>query len=444
MEVSSQERRRISQWRKFTAEDVAFTLGFTKDPQNKLGRRGATLGYAYHIIDDYTIDVFREDGKVVDPVLPSFWLSIHMLSKATVTRMAPGKLAREPIGTGPFQFVGWRDGEQITLEAFDRYWGGRPRIDRVIIKTIPEMATRVVALKTGEVDLIADVPPEEVKSLEANPNIKILKEPSLYNMHAVLRTEIPPFKDDLNLRMAVAHAINVEAICKDILGGYAIPVGSVVPPAAFGFNKSLNPYKYDPGLAKEYLKKSGYKGEEIGILSSTGRYLKDIEINTAVEGWLKAIGINTRLKLVDWPTWMSLFNQHKIEPICLLGWADRSGDGAENLYNSSHSRSPNSFYGEKGIPGVDELIDLAATNFDPKVRREAIEKAQEVTYQYVAYAFNYVPVKVYGARKNVMDTGQTNQCAFLMKTTNYEQVICSIEREKIPFAIHDPKYDAGV
>jgi len=98
---------------------------------------------------------------------------------------------------------------------------------------------------------------------------------------------------------------------------------------------------------------------------------------------------------------MSLYNQHKIEPICLEGWAARSGDGSENLFNTSHSGSPNSFYGEKGIPGVDELIDLAGTNFDPKVRREAIEKAEELTHNYVAFAFNYVPVKVYGTRKNV-------------------------------------------
>jgi len=385
---------------KFTAEDVAFTIDFTKKPENKLSRRGRVAGYTYKIIDDYTIDVFREDGKPVDPILPSFWLPIQMLSKSTVTKTTLPKLAREPIGTGPFQFVEWKDGEQITLKAYDRYWRGRPKIDRVIFKSIPEMATRVVALKAGNVDLISEVPPEEIKSLEADPKLKILKKPSLANLHLTLRTDIPPFKDNINFRKAVAHAVNVEEVCKNILGGNATPVGSIVPPLAFGY-KDIKPYKYDPNLAKEYLQKSGYKGEEINIQSTVGRYYKDIEINTAIDMWLKAIGMKTNLKMYDSPTWMSLFDTKKIDPICLILWTARSGDGVENLFNAVHSSSASCFHGPKGVPGVDELVDLARTNFDPKVRKEAIEKAQILLYDYVAFPMTYVPITVYGVRKNI-------------------------------------------
>lgn len=385
----------------FTAEDVAFTLDFTNNPQNKLGRRGKIKGYAYKIIDDYTIDVFREDGKTVDPVLPPTWCPVHILSKETVTKMAPGEFPRNPIGTGPFQFVEWKQGEQITLKAFDKYWGGKPKIDKIIYKSIPEMATRVVALKTGDVDIIPDVPPEEIKGLEADPNVRVVKKSSLYVMQLSLRCDVPPFKDNINLRKAVAHAIDVEAICKNIFGGNAIPVGSVNPPAAYGFNANLKPYKYDPALAKDYLGKSGYKGEEIAIQSSTGRYLKDIEFNTAVEAYLKAIGMNVKLRMYDWPTWINLENTRKVDPIRQLGWAARTGDGAENIFNTTHSVSPYSWYGEKGIPGVDEALDTAGTNFDQKVRKEMIEKAQELLYNYYGNALCYVPIKVYGIRKNV-------------------------------------------
>ena len=386
---------------KFTAEDVGFTIDFSKKPENKLGRRGKVVGYTYKIVDDYTIDIFREDGKPVDPVLPSAWLPIHMLSKPTVTKMAVGEFPRKPIGTGPFQFVEWKEGEQITLKAFDKYWGGKPKIDRVIFKAIPELATRLVALKTGEVDVIRDIPAEEIKSLQADPNIRVVEKPSLYSMHLVIRSDMPPFKDNIDLRKAVAHAINAEAICKDILGGFAIAEGQVNPPAAFGYNKNLKPYKYDPELAKEYLKKAGYKGEEISIQSSTGRYLKDIEITTAVEMFLKEVGFRTRLNMYDWPTWMDKYNTKKIDLLLYEGWAARSGDAAENLYNVFHSKSPFCYYGEKGIPGVDELIDTAATNFDPEVRRQALGKAQEIVHDYYACGFYSTPLKVYGVRKNV-------------------------------------------
>ncbi len=386
---------------KFTAEDVAFTIDFTKKAENKIGRRGLVLGYTYKVFDEFTIDVFREDEKPVDPILPLVWYMVQIVSKNTLSKTTPEKLSREPVGTGPFQFVEWRDGEQITLKAFDKYWGGRSKIDRVVVKTIPEMATRIVALRTGDVDIISDVPPEEVRPLESDPNLKITKKEALLNNHVTLRSDIPPFKDNINLRKAIAHAINVEEICKNILGGYAIPLGSVVPYGAFGYNEKLKPYKYDTQLAKEYLKQAGYKGEEIAIQSSSGRYSKDIEINTAIEGSLKAIGIKTKLNLYDWPTWINLYNTRKMDPIFLTQWPSRSADGAETLFNACYSRSAGSWYGEKGVPGVDESIDIARTNFDPKVRREAIEKAQELLYNYVAFAMTYTPIKLYGMRKNV-------------------------------------------
>jgi ABC-type transport system substrate-binding protein len=273
-------------------------------------------------------------------------------------------------------------------------------------------------VKTGDIDLISDVLPEEIESLEADPNVKILKKPSLYNMMLTLRSDEGPFKDDINLRKAVAHAIDIKAICKEILGGYAVPIGSVVPVDAFGYNKNLKPYKYDPKLAKEYLKKSDYKGEEIAIQSSTGRYIKDIEINTAIEGWLKAIGIKAKLRLYDWPTWMNLFSEKKADPIMLLGWTARSGDGAENLFNTSHSDSPYSFYGENGIPGVDEEIDTAGTSFDPKIRKEAIEKAQKLLYDHVAFGFNYVPVKIYALQKNVKWTPRADEAMVISLETD--------------------------
>ncbi len=403
---------------KFTAEDVIFTLDFTKNPENKLGRRAKIKGYAWKMIDDYTVDVFREDGKLVDPLMPPVWLPIQMLPKDTVSKMALGELARRPIGTGPFRFVEWRDGEQVTLEAFDGYWGGRPKIDKVIFKTIPEIATRIVAVKTGDVDLISDVPPEEIESLEADPNVKVIKKPSLYNMMLTLRCDEGPFKDDINLRKAVAYAIDIDAISNDLLGGYATPLPSVVPSAAFGYNKNLKPYKYDPKLAKEYLKKSGYKGEVITIQSSTGRYLKDIEINTAIEAWLKAIGIKTKLNFYDWPTWMNLEHTRKTDHIRLLGWTARSGDGAENLFNTSHSDSPYSWYGEKGVSGVDEAIDTAGTSFDPKIRKEAIEKAQKLLHDYVAFGFNYGPIKVYALRKNVKWTPRADEAMVIPPETD--------------------------
>jgi peptide/nickel transport system substrate-binding protein len=199
----------------------------------------------------------------------------------------------------------------------------------------------------------------------------------------------------------VAHAIDSETICKQVIGGFAVPVGSITPSTAFGYNENVKPYKYDPQLAKQYLENSGYKGEVIDFLSTNGKYFMDMEVNTAIAGYLKAIGINVNLQLTDWPSWMAKFNSRKIEPICLYGWCDNSGDAVENLFDFAHKRSPYNWSDEKGIAGLDKLIDTAQTVVDMKIRGEALEKANQLLNEYYHCGLYYNPVKVFGARKGI-------------------------------------------
>lgn len=385
---------------KFTAEDVGFTIDMAKDPKNKCLRRGMVKGYTYNIVDDYTIDIIDETGGL-DPILPAVWWPINIVPKDTFTKMGIDKFSRNPIGTGPFQFVEWKEGEHLILTAFDKYWAGKPRIDKIIIKTIPELASRLIGLKTGNLDIIQDINPSELKSVREDPKLEIKTKESLYQMHLQLRCDIPPFKDNINLRKAVAHAIDAEMICKQILGGLGVPAGSITPSSAFGYNKSIKPYKYDPKLAKEYLTKSGYKGETIYMISSTGRYLMDVEINNAVAGYLKAIGIKAEVQLVDWTTWYDKFRTKTMAPIFLLGWADNSGDGVENLFDTAHKDSPYHWLDKDGIPEVNKLVNIARTVQDSKVRREAMEKANQILHDYYYYAMIYTPMKVSGVRKGI-------------------------------------------
>jgi peptide/nickel transport system substrate-binding protein len=397
---------------KFTAKDVAFTIDYAKDPKNKCERRGLVKDYTYEIIDDYTINIIHEKGTI-DPILPAVWYCILILPADGVAKIGIDKFTQGPIGTGPFQFVEWKKGEHVILKAYDKYWGGKAKIDTIIYKTIPEAATRIVGLKTGDLDIITDPPPVEVKSIEANPKLEIRKKASLYSMHLQLRCDISPFKDNINLRKAVGHAIDSEAITKQVLGGFGIPEGSVTPNTAFGYNKNVKPYKYDPGLAKEFLKKSGYKGEEIKYVSSNGRYFMDIEVNTAIAGYLKAIGLNIKLELNDWPTWIDKFTNHKIEPIFLVGWCDNSGDGVENLFDTAHIDSPYNWLDKGGIPEVNQLITTAKTVLDKNARREAMEKANQILNDYYYYGMCYTPVKVFGVRKGVKWSPRADETIYI-------------------------------
>lgn len=399
---------KFSNGEEFTAEDVAFSINLCQDPETKCQRRGLLKKYTAEVVDDYTIDIIHEKGTV-DPILPAAWYCIRIIPKDTFSEMGMEKYSRAPIGTGSFQIAEWKEGEHLILKANENYWGGRPKIDKIIIQSIPETATRVIGLKTGELDLIENIPPAEVKSIKENPDIEIRKKPSLWVMHLQLRCDEPPFKDKINLRKAVAHAINVNAIAEEVLGGFAIPVGGITPPDAFGYNESLKPHKYDPDLAKEYLKKAGYKGEEIQLITSNGRYFMDIDVNTAVEGYLKAIGMNTRMTLSDWPTWITKWSNKKIESIHLVGWADNSGDGVENLYDVCHTDSPYDWLPEGGIKEANELIDIAKSNVESEERKRAIQKADQIMHDYYYWGMCYAPVKVYGVRKGLKWSPRADQ-----------------------------------
>jgi peptide/nickel transport system substrate-binding protein len=399
----------------FTAKDVAFTIDYVKDPKNKNERRGLVKDYSTKVIDDYTIDIIHNKGTI-DPILPAAWYTIRILPKDGMEKMGVDKFTQSPIGTGPYRFVEWKKGDSVTLKAYDKYWGGKAKIDTVIYKTIPEGTTRVVGLRTGDLDIIADPHPQEVASIEADKKLEIRKTTSLYLMHMQLRCDIPPFKDNINLRKAVGHAIDSEAIVKHVLGGYGIAEGSVTPPLAFGYNPKVKPYKYDPALAKEFLKKSGYKGEEIKYTSSNGRYFMDIEVNTAIAGYLKAIGLNVKLELYDWPTWMDKYNSRKIDPIFLVGWCDNSGDGSENLFDSAHIDSPYHWLDTGGIPEFNQLVTTAQTVTDPKVRREAMEKANLILHDYYYYGMCYTPVKVFGVKKGIKWSPRADEIIYVSNT----------------------------
>jgi len=397
----------------FTAEDVAFSINTCQDPKTKCTRRGMLKGIRVEIVDDYTVDIISDKG-VVNPILPAAWGDIRILPKDTFTKMGIEKFSRAPVGTGPFQFVEWKEGEHLILKAFDNYWRGRPKIDKIIIKTVPETAVRVIALKTGKLDIITNVPPEEVKSIDEDPNLEIVKKPSLWVMHHQFRCDRPPFQDNINLRKAVAHAIDSKTICEEILGGFGIPVPTVTPPLAFGYNESLKFHKYDPELAKEFLKKAGYKGEKIKMITSNGRYFMDIDVNSAVVGYLKAIGMNIELILSDWPTWVSKFDNRKIESIFLVGWCDNSGDGVENIYDVAHGNSNYHWLPKGGIKEVNQQVDIAKSSLDSNVRKAAIQKADEILHNYYYWAMCYAPIKIYGVKKGLRWTPRADE-TFIVK-----------------------------
>src|SRR5262245_25763702 len=164
---------------------------------------------------------------------------------------------RKPVGTGPFRFVSWTHGDHVELTANAGYWKpGIPRVEKVMVRFIPELSTRAAALRAGEIHVIDRVWPDMVQTLKATPGVKVLDTPALeaQRWHFQLARETVK---DVRVRKAVSLAIDRTVIIKDLLLGYGRPVVNPIPPGLIG-HTDLGQKPYDPDKARQLLKQAGH------------------------------------------------------------------------------------------------------------------------------------------------------------------------------------------
>src|SRR5213078_804567 len=161
-------------------------------------------------------------------------------------------------GTGPFKLEMWEPGVKVVLARNDAYWGGAPKIRQAIYVPIVEAQARLVALKTGDIDLTMDVPPDSLDELRRDPNIVVAESNSSAAWYVTLNTRHPILKDK-RVRQALNHAVNKDAIIRDILKGTATVSKSPLSPAYGPYHEDkVTAYPYDPAKAKALLKEAGY------------------------------------------------------------------------------------------------------------------------------------------------------------------------------------------
>jgi peptide/nickel transport system substrate-binding protein len=251
---------------------------------------------------------------------------------------------RNPVGTGPFKFLEWKEGDHILLEKNPSYWetdaaGGKlPYLDKVMIKIIVEPSTLVAALKTGEVDLINYASPQFVGELRKDPNLTALSAVggNWVCMHMNLAKD--PFTDKA-LRKAVTFAVDRKELLEKVEFGEGIvahgpispPMGAFYDPA---FESGKNGQHFDLEQAKAFMKQAKYDGRELLLLSvNTGAAPRRAEV---VQAHLAKIGVKVRIELADFPTFRRRWLQERQWDLVQVQW-DADLDPDETLYPELHS-----------------------------------------------------------------------------------------------------------
>ena len=221
-----------------TAEVVKFSFERLINPETKSPAAGlfGTLANV-EIVDRYTVNFVT---KVPDPIFPARLAGDlnFLVPMAYVKEKGEAALAQVPVGTGPYRFVEWRQGERVVLEANPNYWRGAPKqITRLVFRPIPDAATRVAALQSGAVDIINEVPIALLPTLKNDPRVYVtIAEASsgLFFIGVDVRFGGPVV--DKRVRQAMNYAVNVDSIIRNVMQGEAVRVPTLVGPFTWGYS----------------------------------------------------------------------------------------------------------------------------------------------------------------------------------------------------------------
>jgi peptide/nickel transport system substrate-binding protein len=378
----------------FDAKAVKWNLDRLIDPEVKVPIRAPYPISKTEVVDSHTVRV-----TLKNPFAPFIgalsWTTAGMLSPAAVDKEGNTyKNYSHVVGTGPYVFKERRKGETITVTKSARYWGKKPHYDTVIFRIVPEAATRESLLLAGQVDLIILPPVADLPALGRNKAVKVLLAPSDRTIFIAINTTKPLLKDP-RVRQALNHAVDKQAIIKNVLFGAADAMDAPMAPSLFGYCK-VGAYPHDPARAKKLLAEAGVKpGTQIQLIHPTGRYVQDKEGSEAVAGFLREVGLQVSLQTMDWPSYIKTITtpaDKSTTELHFLGWAPAFLDASQQMLQFLSTYAPpkgleTTFYAN---PEVDKLITAGDRELNPDKRQEIYCQASKKVWAEAPWIFLWV------------------------------------------------------
>ena len=288
-------------------------------------------------------------------------------------------------GTGPFKVVSWERDQEIVVERFDDYFGTPAKLQTVVYTIIPEAASRVIALETGEVDVIDKPTDEDLARLEADTeNFTVLRKPTISQRLFRFGCN-DPIISNTKVRQAIVYAIDRQAIIDALFTGSAYPSTAPLAPVTFGYS-NLGEIEQDLELAKSLLAEAGYPDGFDTKIITTERYQNGIELAEIISQQLAQIGINAEIEVWEGSALSASWNG--IIFIMGAGPSMRDADGGlRGLYTTSETGLNDRNYGFYSNAEVDALIEQGMQETDQQKRVEIYKEAMEILYREDPVAF---------------------------------------------------------
>ena len=376
----------------FTANDVAFSFDLCLNPKSTLnpcqygaplytlvGAKDVQAGTATHIsgvnvVDDNTIALTFTTPNALFPINISelFILPQHALKDIPLDQLHTSDYWKTgQIGTGPFKWDKYVPGQEIEIVAFDNYWRGRPKIDRIIRREYQDLSAGLLAFDNGELDFIY-ITADEVARESQNPNATVIGAVSGVDNNIVLNQIKHPEFANPKVRMAMEMAIDRQSIIDTIYGGNAVlsPCLYVLGTPQAG---SVQPVPYDPAKAKQLFNEAGVDVNKLGEINLASYYTDQLSGNVMaaiLKNWGDNLGIKVgKVQQLDAAAASKVFTQDASFDTYFQGAANGpTGDRARNYFTSA-AAYPAGGNGYKGYsyknPAFDDIINKAGAEFDP-------------------------------------------------------------------------------
>jgi len=385
----------------FTAGDVKFTYEKLVDPKVKTPYSSDyLLVKEVKIIDKFTIKIIYKEPFA--PALESWGMGIipeHIFKKGDFNTNPAN---RAPIGTGPFKFKEWKTDEKIVLESFDKYHEGKPYLNRVIFRVIPDQSVQFMELRNQSIDSMSLSPDQYKAYPEFFEHYTKYRYPSFAYTYFGFNLTKPLFKDR-NIRLAIAHSISKKELIDGVLLGMGKPATGPYVPQSWAYNPDIKDYEYNLESAKKLLVKSGWKDTdndgylekdgnklEFTLMTNQGNKLRELAAQI-IQNQLTKLGIKVNIRIIEWSAFIHNFVDKRNFDAVILGWSLSRDPDQYAIWNSNQVKEGQYNFVSYSSREVDKLLDMGRREFNQAKRQVIYRKVHKQIFDDIPYIFLYYP-----------------------------------------------------
>lgn len=387
----------------FTSADVEFTYRTLVNPEIPTPYSGDFQKVSkFQIINDYELDVYYDEPFA--PALASWavWiLPKHLLEKENLMQSS---FARKPIGTGPYRFSKWKSGQYVELRSNVMYYEGNPVIERVIYRVIPDQTTMFMELHQQTIDSIGLSPIQYTRLTDTEyfkQTYTKFRYPSFGYTYLGFNMQRAPF-DDIRVRRAIDYAIDKDEMIQSVLYGLGRKITGPFSLDSWAYNKQVQPRSFNPEMSRKLLFEAGFRDENqdgvlernntpfvFTIVTNQGNFERKLTAEI-IQRRLKEVGVEVRIKVVEWSAFLSEYIDKKNFDAVLLAWGLSRDPDIYDIWHSSKTENGAFNFVSFKNQRADTLMEQGRSVFQLEERRKYYHELHQLIFDESPYLFLYV------------------------------------------------------